>query len=573
VLKDIDADGITREIFEYGKTHPVRPRPSKRSTAEIQAFGNIRVGASNSYLQDGADTGYACYSVGQTYTRTTGGSATCGSTDVLSASQRTSLINDVIPAALAVIGSLLQVDQSAGNLFLDSTYYNGGASRKNCAVGVPIPASYVAGSTGIPGVDYYVWITARPASSSSNLASALACNIVVAQTSPTVKYGRPLAGYINFNPAGLASTDLTNSFKFNRYVRVAVHELMHALGFSSFFYPHFSNDNGQYYTSPFVNITLRGGPVPVFTTPRVTKFAQDHYGCSSLTGLEMENGGGQGTANSHWEARLMNNDIMTGYADLYLIISNATLAIFRDMGWYRVNWGQAEPYYMGYQQGCSFALNKCNTWTQARTFCSVANARGCTVDRRAKGYCDYATGQTIPSQYQYFGDTSAGGFFIRDYCPITIGYSNGYCGDASSLAQSYDSIGFDDSRCFDMLDSSNSVQACLRHRCNGNGLELLLSGNWVACTNSTISWPGQSRTVTCDTLLCNRPQTTVDSPVAAPTPTAAPVPVAVGSPVGGSGSPLVGSGSPSGNNRSSAVSIMQTASALSAVLALFASLL
>eukprot|EP01122_Echinamoeba_exundans_P014493 TRINITY_DN657_c0_g2_i1.p1 TRINITY_DN657_c0_g2~~TRINITY_DN657_c0_g2_i1.p1 ORF type:complete len:345 (+),score=47.25 TRINITY_DN657_c0_g2_i1:1197-2231(+) len=344
---------------------------------------------------------------------------------------------------------------------------------------------------------------------------------------------------------------------------------MHALGFSSFFYPHYINDNGQYYSAPFVNVTLRGGPVPVFTTPRVTKFAQDHYGCASLTGLEMENGGGQGTANSHWEARLMNNDIMTGYADLYLIISNATLAIFRDMGWYRVSWSQAEPYYMGYQQGCSFALNKCNTWTQARTFCSVANARGCTVDRRAKGYCDYSTGQTIPAQYQYFTDTTAGGFFIRDYCPITIGYSNGYCGDSSSLAQSYDTVGVDDSRCFDIVDSSNPAQACLRHRCVGSGLELLLSGNWVACTNSTISWPGTSRTITCDPVLCNRPQTTVEAPLAAQVPTPSPTPT----PGGSNAAPSGGSSAPSSNNRSSAVSIIQAASVFSAIVALCVALL
>ena len=33
--------------------------------------------------------------------------------------------------------------------------------------------------------------------------------------------------------------------------------------------------------------------------------ARDHFNCSSLAGLELENQGGSGTALSHWEKRIL----------------------------------------------------------------------------------------------------------------------------------------------------------------------------------------------------------------------------------------------------------------------------
>ncbi len=38
-------------------------------------------------------------------------------------------------------------------------------------------------------------------------------------------------------------------------------------------------------------------------TPKVLEKARKHFNCETLTGVYLENQGGQGSARSHWEAR------------------------------------------------------------------------------------------------------------------------------------------------------------------------------------------------------------------------------------------------------------------------------
>lgn len=249
--------------------------------------------------------------------------------------------------------------------------------------------------------------------------------------------------------------------------------------------------------------TTAGNTVNVMTLPRVRAFAQVHYNCSSVTGFELEDGGGSGTASAHWELRVGRNEIMTGFADRELVISNITLSLFRDTGWYSVNYSLAEPFYMGSGQGCNFPLGKCSTWTQRATFCSIETGpTTCTVDRRAKGYCDYEDniGSTIPAAYRYFSSSTAGSANpSKDYCPTIESYSNGVCVDVDAFASGVngEEVGYIDSRCFEV----GSNIACLRHRCSGGYLEVLLGGTWTACNGTSVNWAGRGA-VTCARELC-----------------------------------------------------------------------
>jgi leishmanolysin-like peptidase len=40
-----------------------------------------------------------------------------------------------------------------------------------------------------------------------------------------------------------------------------------------------------------------------------------HFGCSTLNGVELENGGGPSTAGSHWEARILHEEIMVSSSE------------------------------------------------------------------------------------------------------------------------------------------------------------------------------------------------------------------------------------------------------------------
>lgn len=101
---------------------------------------------------------------------------------------------------------------------------------------------------------------------------------------------------------------------------IAIHELTHVLGFSSGKYTQYINPNtGATIPSSQVlqthTVTGTGGntyTVSQIITPNVLQYTRSHFGCSSLTGAQVEDGGGSGTVLSHWEKKLFYNEYMTG---------------------------------------------------------------------------------------------------------------------------------------------------------------------------------------------------------------------------------------------------------------------
>jgi hypothetical protein len=64
----------------------------------------------------------------------------------------------------------------------------------------------------------------------------------------------------------------------------------------------------QYYdqevVTTIVTYTSPGLPdhnVTMIVTPKVLEVATQYYGCDSMVGVELENGGSAGTTASHWE--------------------------------------------------------------------------------------------------------------------------------------------------------------------------------------------------------------------------------------------------------------------------------
>lgn len=74
-----------------------------------------------------------------------------------------------------------------------------------------------------------VYVSARPPPSSSTVAFALACNFEWDGTDSRGYFGRPLAGYINFNPRYIAPFAQTgrvySAFDFAGAVKIGIHEL------------------------------------------------------------------------------------------------------------------------------------------------------------------------------------------------------------------------------------------------------------------------------------------------------------------------------------------------------------
>lgn len=112
---------------------------------------------------------------------------------------------------------------------------------------------------------------------------------------------------------------------------------------------------------------------------------RNYFGCDSIDGAELEDGGSSGTAGSHWEKRLFNNECinsfsvtssffiaqnrdMTGSASVNPVFSGLTLSLLEDSGWYRVNYSVADPLFWGRGQGCNFVAQACSTWDPSKGY-------------------------------------------------------------------------------------------------------------------------------------------------------------------------------------------------------------
>ena len=124
---------------------------------------------------------------------------------------------------------------------------------------------------------------------------------------------RPVGGivYIN-NNLDLGKTN-TNFYMKN----ILLHEITHILVFHPTFFNYFNM------------ITTYNG-VSYINSPKVLEKAKEHFGCSTIQRIALENDGGEGSAGSHWESRYMLGDYMisTDFPDAAM--SDITLALFED---------------------------------------------------------------------------------------------------------------------------------------------------------------------------------------------------------------------------------------------------
>ncbi|KAJ8706598.1 hypothetical protein PYW07_012676 [Mythimna separata] len=276
---------------------------------------------------------------------------------------------------------------------------------------------------------------------------------------------RPVAGHANFCPGELSTRyrDLPS------VLSTVKHEMLHALGFSVSLFAFYRDENGEPLTERrpdtgnppmdeelqihkwsdrvVKNITrknwmIRGGVIErtfhMIVTPRVVKEVRDHFNCSELEGAELEDQGGDGTALTHWEKRVFENEAMTGTHTQNSVFSRITFALMEDTGWYRADYSHATPLDWGKGLGCKFSMVSCKQWlnTQRRKnpapFCERIKGNPlrteCSPRRNAVVLCNLVRHDTIlPRAYQHFdtlpglaaGEEAyyGGSVSLADYCP------------------------------------------------------------------------------------------------------------------------------------------------------------
>ena len=318
---------------------------------------------------------------------------------------------------------------------------------------------------------------------------------VLAAAAPCIvtNSNRPYGGVLYIN------TNLNfNKGNTNQYLKnILLHEITHILVFHPYFFTE-------------LKLNQTEGSNSYIISPKAVAKAREHFDCSSITRIPLENQGGTGSVGSHWESRYMLGDYMisTDYPDQ--AISDITLGLFEDTGFYKVNYYSGGLFKFGKGKGCEFFNKDCieNEKATFEEFCDTANAAMCSSSRTLKSSC-YLTTYTssIPTAYQYFSDPRKGGFPAADYCPVpyqahsSSTYFSNHCQiGSSSLSSEYnEKIGFD-SFCFmsSILPSSSTtstsqIPICYEVRCDAdnNQFTVTIGSSEIACPTDggTVSAP------------------------------------------------------------------------------------
>ncbi len=245
----------------------------------------------------------------------------------------------IIPKAKQVLESLLNVKRIRNKLKLNSPH---------CET-FPIPSIYNHGGTGVEA-DLIIFVSIDT-SGYFNENGVEAAAIHCLQNSET---RRPIAGHINFKP----DLNIKYQHEIEYYAWLAIHEISHILVFNRELYDDYINPETNeplgYDRVIGSKIFENGKKINYIKTSRVLEKSKKHFNCKNIQGIPLEYNGGAGTAGSHWSRRYMNSDYMIGESFGENLISDITLALFEDSGWYKVNQNNANLFVWGKDKGCDF---------------------------------------------------------------------------------------------------------------------------------------------------------------------------------------------------------------------------
>ena len=230
---------------------------------------------------------------------------------------------------------------------------------------------------------------------------------------------RPIMGFVLLNQN--YSYNKKNAEDF--LTMLLLHEITHVLVFSESLFEYY-----QYSGEKTTIKTVNGINRKFLITSTVKNLAAQHFNCSSITGVELENQGEEGSVGSHWEARVMLGDYMISTDYPEIVISDISLALFKDSGWYDVNYYTGGLFRFGKGEGCKFLDSLCVNSNKSNfelDFCDKKYENMCTSNYLNRGFC-YITeyDSSLPSYYQYFDKSNIGGWEPADYCPVALSDSS-----------------------------------------------------------------------------------------------------------------------------------------------------
>ena len=234
---------------------------------------------------------------------------------------------------------------------------------------------------------------------------------------------RPIIGIVAINP----KVDYSKLNSEKAFQTIFLHEFTHILGFV----PETFQDLDFLGTETNNGITRH-----YLKSSKVVEVAKKYFNCNNLKGAYLEESDEEdGYVSSHWEARTLLGEYMNAVTyQEEEVISEFTLAYLEDTGFYKPNYYTGGLMRHGKGKGCDFLQKKCvisqevNSLFKNEFFSSVLSDTNydasCSSGRLSRAYHYFTYYSEIPSAFQYFDDSSKGGFTSADYCPVSRGILN-----------------------------------------------------------------------------------------------------------------------------------------------------
>ena len=210
-----------------------------------------------------------------------------------------------------------------------------------------------------------------------------------------------------------------------------LHEFTHILGFLFESFQNFQYDITQIYETDYSRLRNRY----FIKSPKVLALAKKYYNCPSIKGIELEEQ--EGKRSSHWEARTLLGEYMNLMQyESEVVISDFTLALLEDSGWYEVNYYTGGLMRFGKNKGCDFLNQDCvnnqGVTPFKNEFFDLENIGNpsCSSGRLSRAYSQlnyYDDGIPIVEYNRIKNDdwNNYGGKFINaDYCFVFVQDSN-----------------------------------------------------------------------------------------------------------------------------------------------------
>ena len=256
--------------------------------------------------------------------------------------------------------------------------------------------------------------------------------------------GRPIIGTIIYNRNFLQDIE-DESEKREAISVIFLHEFTHILGFTKGILEEkhlllsVPNKKNRMNQNTQTKLYVNGN--------NVKKKAIEYFNCPSLDGVELEDENGKENM-THWSQRILLGDYMI--SEFYYseqAISEITLALLEDLGYYKVNYYTGGLMRFGKHRGCEFLDNDCIQQQQQGTgnikfvkssfpneFCSSIYYEGldlnyglCSPGRQSMSYCYNREPSSILSNTKYRRSAESDYFLytgysdktLIEYCPIS----------------------------------------------------------------------------------------------------------------------------------------------------------